>query len=204
MATKWSMRGTLLGACNCDWGCPCSFDAPPTQGYCEGGYIWHIEKGNFGSVPLDGLNWTWLAHSPGPIHKGNVTRLILVDERASPEQRKALARLGEGKSGGPWVIFEAVTGFKCETKYVPFQVDLNGLASKVQCGGTLTMELGPILNPVTGEAEELYLDKPTGFTSKRVTLGASKVFRVASDLAYDHSGKYAEFSQFEYAGEAPE
>src|SRR5207244_2145380 len=27
MATKWSMRGTLLGACNCDWGCPCSFDA---------------------------------------------------------------------------------------------------------------------------------------------------------------------------------
>ena len=27
MATKWSLRGTLSGACSCDWGCPCSFDA---------------------------------------------------------------------------------------------------------------------------------------------------------------------------------
>jgi hypothetical protein len=150
---------------------------------------------------LDGLSWSWIAHSPGPLHKGNVTFLVLADERATPEQRQAFAKIGEGKSGGPWTIFMAVAGRRSETKYLPFHVELNGLDSKVRIGDALTMELGPILNPVTGTPEELYLDKPTGFTSKRLTLGAGKVFRVSSDLAYDHSGKYGEFSKFEYSGE---
>ena len=83
-------------------------------------------------------------------------------------------------------------------------MELDGLNSKVRAGDALRMELGPILNPVTGEPEELYLDKPTGFTSKRLTLGMGNVFRVSSDLAYDHSGKYGEFSKFEYSGESPD
>jgi hypothetical protein len=48
------------------------------------------------------------------------------------------------------------------------------------------------------------VDKPTGFTSKRLTLGASQVMRVDSDLKHDHSGKYGEFSKFEYSGESPD
>ena len=203
MATKWSMQGTLLGACSCDWGCPCSFDAPPTRGFCEGAYVWHIEKGKFGNVPLDGLSWSWVAHSPGPLHQGNVTWMVLADEKATPEQRNAFAKIAEGKSGGPWVIFMAVASHRGDPEYMPFRVDIDGLNSKVQAGNALRMELGPILNPVSGEAEEIYLDKPTGFTSKRLTLGASKVLRVSSELNYDHSGKYGEFSKYEYSGESP-
>ena len=96
----------------------------------------------------------------------------------------------------------AVASHRGDTQYMPFRVDVDGLNSKVRAGNALRMELGPILNPVSGEAEEIYLDKPTGFTSKRLTLGASKVLRVSSDLAYDHSGKYGEFSKFEYSGES--
>ena len=81
---------------------------------------------------------------------------------------------------------------------------LDGLKSKARAAGVVEYELGPILNPVSQEPEELYLDKPTGFTSKRLTLGASRVFRVTSSgMSFDHSGKYAEFSQFDYTGEAP-
>lgn len=204
MGTKWSMQGTLLGACSCDWGCPCSFDAPPTRGFCEGGYLWHIEQGSFGSVPLAGLSWAWVGRSPGPLHEGNVTWLVLADERATPEQRRALATIGEGKSGGPWTIFMAVAGKRFDTRYLPFEVHVDGLNSKARAGEAYTVELGPILNPVTGEPEEIYVDKPTGFTSKRLTLGASRVMRVNCGLQYDHSGKYAEFSKFEYSGETPE
>lgn len=204
MGTKWSMQGTLLGACSCDWGCPCSFDAPPTQGFCEGAYAWHIEKGMFGNVPLDGLGWSWYAHSPGPLHKGNVTMAVLADERATPQQRMAFAKIAEGKSGGPWTILMAVASHRGETKYVPFHWEIDGLKSKVRAGEALRMELGPILNPVTGEPEELYLDKPTGFTSKRLTLGVGNVFSVNHELTYDHSGKYGEFSKFEYSGESPD
>ncbi len=204
MGTKWVMKGTLLGACSCDWGCPCSFDAPPTRGFCEGGYLWHVEKGNFGSVPLDGVSLVWLGHSPGPLHKGNVTSLAVLDENANGAQRKAVATLLEGKSGGPWVIFSAVTAKWLEPRIAKFELRLDGLKSSARAVSVVEYKLGPILNPVTQEPEELYLDKPTGFTSKRLTLGASHVFRVTSPgMNYDHSGKYAEFSKFDYAGEAP-
>ncbi len=55
MVAKWRLSGSLLGECNCDWGCPCSFDAPPTNGGCEGVYTWIVDKGVYGNVKLDGL-----------------------------------------------------------------------------------------------------------------------------------------------------
>src|SRR5262249_52090754 len=39
----WRLEGTLLIACNCDYGCPCNFNALPSYGKCEGGWLWHIE-----------------------------------------------------------------------------------------------------------------------------------------------------------------
>ncbi|MCH7605954.1 MAG: DUF1326 domain-containing protein, partial [Chloroflexi bacterium] len=47
-ATSWHMKGNMIGACSCDWGCPCNFDAPPTNGWCQGTYAWHIQDGQFG------------------------------------------------------------------------------------------------------------------------------------------------------------
>jgi len=205
MPTKWTAKGVLIGACSCDWGCPCSFDAPPTKGKCEGGYVWHITEGKFGDVPLAGLSISWLAHSPAALHKGNVTGLTIIDEKASAAQRNALAILSQGKSGGPWVIFSAVTAFPLGPKFESFEVVSDKLNSRVRIGNLYQVELGPILNPVTGDAEEIYLDKPTGFTSKRLTLGRSKTMRLKSEfnlLNYDHSGQYGEFSHFDYAGEA--
>ncbi len=58
-----------------------------------------------------------------------------------------------------------------------------------------------VKNPVTGDEEELYLDKPTGFTSKRSELGMSELAKFSCDgLSFDTSGKYAEYADFEYAG----
>jgi hypothetical protein len=202
MAVKWTMLGSLLGACSCDWGCPCSFDAPPTQGWCEGGYLWHIEEGKFGEVDLAGLSFAWLGRSPAAMHLGNVTGQTIIDDRATSEQRAALLALCEGKSGGPWVVFSAVTSTRLDPKFAPVEIAIDGLNSKATMGSYYALELGPILNPVTGEPEEIYLDKPTGFTAKRTTLGASRKFNVAVDIAFDHSGKYGEFSKFSYSGES--
>ena len=35
-----TMTGSLVGPCNCDWGCPCNFMAPPSYGNCEGVYVY--------------------------------------------------------------------------------------------------------------------------------------------------------------------
>ena len=42
---RWSMKGVILGECNCDWGCPCNFDVAPTYGHCDGVYVWAVEEG---------------------------------------------------------------------------------------------------------------------------------------------------------------
>ena len=199
MATKWSMQGTPLGACSCDWGCPCSFDAPPTQGFCEGGYVWHIEKGKFGNVPLDGLSWSWVGHSPGPLHKGNVTWLVLADEKATPEQRAALAKIAEGKSGGPWTILMAVAGSRGETQYMPFEVKVDGLKSKVRAGEALWMELGPILNPVTKKPESVRLEHGTGFIFQNAECLSAREMKVkAGELDFSWPDKAGFISQIKY------
>jgi hypothetical protein len=33
--TEWHLQGRELVNCNCDYGCPCQFAAPPTHGNCE-------------------------------------------------------------------------------------------------------------------------------------------------------------------------
>ena len=205
MAAQWELKGHLLAACSCDWGCPCSFDARPTKGFCEGGYVWHITHGMFESTALEGISFSWMIHSPGPLHEGNVTSIHIIDEKATPQQRKAIQQLMGGKEGVPWAIFAAVTSKYLEPQFAKFDVTIAGLRSKVRAGSYIQMELGPIVNPVSGNEEQLQLRKPTGFTSKWADLGKSTKFAIATPgLRYDHSNQYAEFSEFHYTQNGPQ
>jgi hypothetical protein len=95
-----------------------------------------------------------------------------------------------------------VTAKWLDPLYAPFDVTIADMNSRARVGSYMEMALGPILNPVTHQPEEIYLDKPTGFTSTRATIGRSLVFRVNAGLHYQHDGQYAEFSHFEYSGES--
>jgi hypothetical protein len=100
----WELKGTVVIACNCDYGCPCNFNALPTQGKCEGSWTWHVERGAFGDTALDDLSFTVAVNWPGAIHEGNGEAVILVDERADQAQRDAIAALVSGDVGGPWGV----------------------------------------------------------------------------------------------------
>jgi hypothetical protein len=204
MTEKWSMKGKLLGACNCDWGCPCNFDARPTQGFCEGAYLVEVTEGRYGKLDLDGVRTVWAGHSPGPLHEGNVTSAWIIDEAATPEQREVMAMLSKGGGVGiPFDIFASVTSTWLGPVFSPIEIHWDGMRTKASVGGGSLFEIqaSRIANPVTGDEEELYLDKPTGFTSLRSELGMSKAHVVKLEgLSYDHSGKYAEYAEFEWVG----
>ena len=199
------MTGSIFGSCNCDWGCPCNFDVAPSYGHCEGVYVFSVRKGSYGDESLDGLQFAWAAHSPGPLHEGNVNAALIVDERATAAQRDALEQLWRsGSAGLPFDILDSVTSTLMDTIYAPFELNLAGINSGVKIGRNAEIyELAQsrVKNPVTGEDEELYLDKPTGFTTKRSELGMSTRAVFSYDgLAWDTSGKYADYGEFEYAG----
>ncbi len=202
MAAEWTLKGHLLGACNCDWGCPCSFDAPPTKGSCDGVYVWHVARGRFGKTRLDELSFGIAGHSPGALHLGNVTWQAIIEERTDADQRAAILELLSGRVGGPWRIFASVASKILDPIFARMSVKIDGLKSRARAGKVVEIALEPIRNPVTGKVEELRLVKPTGFTSKWADLGRSRTMTVAApELSYDHSGQYAEFSDFSYASE---
>src|SRR2546430_17539549 len=161
MVSKWRMSGSLLGECNCDWGCPCSFDAPPSHGGCRGVYTWIIDKGAYGDVRLDGLGVALPGIWPGAVHLGHGTQLALIDGRATPAQRKALETLGKGEAGGPVARFASLPQRRRPPLLGLFQGRLNGVLSPipVDSGKDYDPVLSRVKKPLTGEGEELYLDK---------------------------------------------
>ncbi|MBI3647566.1 MAG: DUF1326 domain-containing protein [Actinobacteria bacterium] len=200
----WRLEGAILGACNCDWGCPCNFDAPPTYGHCEGVYVLGIREGHFGEVDLGGVNFAWPGHSPGPIHEGGGSEFLILDERDTAEQHEAIRRLWRGGGvGSPFDEFASVRATVFDTVLAKIDLVLDGIRSRVRVRGDadLDLRLSPIVNPVTGDEEELYLDKPTGFTSTRSEMGMSAAGTLASaGITWDITGKYAEYAEFSYAG----
>ena len=101
----WKLKGTVLVGCNCDYGCPCNFNAPPSHGECEGGWVWHIEAGTYDDVDLAGMTLGLFADWPGAIHEGNGKATAFYDGRADDRQSEALEALLRGGEGGPWGIF---------------------------------------------------------------------------------------------------
>lgn len=199
MAESWHLNGTVLVACNCDWGCPCNFNASPTTGKCEGGWTWHVEEGSSGDIKLDGLNFSVYVNWPGAIHEGNGEALVLIDERADAAQRSAIDVLLGGKVGGPW----AVLGWTWPKVHGPYAVSydlaLDGVKTRIRCGDYVEVECGPIRNPVTGAESYPGVILPQGIILKRGDLGATTRFRVSNGIEYDHSGQYMAVGPFEYA-----
>jgi len=194
----WTVAGNVLIACNCDWGCPCNFNALPSRGNCEGGWIWMIDKGHVDDVTLDGLGVAVFAKWPGAIHHGGGRAVCYMDERATDPQRAALARLLRGELGGPWGIF-IKTYELAEPVTARFDVSLAGHGSRATIGDAVALELQTIRNPVTQAEVHPEVVLPEGLVTKRGNMAASKVFRVGSGLDYDYSGQYAAFAAFEYA-----
>src|SRR3954451_10796656 len=83
---KWQLTGDYFENCNCDVVCPClvSPSAPltprPTQGACDVAIAFHIDRGNYDGVPLDGLNVAVVGNTPGPMADGNWNLAAYIDE----------------------------------------------------------------------------------------------------------------------------
>jgi len=200
VAESWRLTGQVLVACNCDWGCPCNFNARPTTGKCEGGWTWHVDKGTYGTEPLDGLSFSVYVNWPGAIHEGNGEALILIDERANGDQRAAIETLVGGTVGGPWKVL-GWTWPKVHGPYpAAYDLQFDGVRTRARCGDFVEIEGTPIRNPVTGHESFPGVTLPEGIVFKKGDLGSTRTFRVAKGITYDHSGQYMAIGPFDYAG----
>ncbi len=198
---KWSFEADFLKACNCVYGCPCEFGAPPTRGWCEGMVAWRIDHGSYGSVKLDGLGLGFAVFWPKAIHEGNGTAAVFVDEQATAAQREALLQIASGKAGGlPFEIIVTTFSKILGPQFVPFQFDFNGRNSSVKIGVEIDIALEPIKNPVTGEPESVQVKHATGFIFKEAEcVSAKKMVVNAGELKFSWPDKAGFVTRVKYS-----
>ena len=201
---KWRITGEEVANCNCSWGCPCQFNALPTNQDCAALIAFQIRDGHFGDTRLDGLHFARLHWFPGPVPEGNGVRRTIIDERATPEQREALIALDSGQHGGPyWEIFAAVCPNWVEPLFAPItlEVDRETRRATIRIPGTAESEVQPIKNPVTGEEHRARIVLPEGFEFKEAEMGNTVHCRVGAgdQLSYGFKNAYAQLNAFDWS-----
>jgi len=200
------MVGDEVGNCNCDWGCPCQFDALPTHGNCMAMIAYGINQGSFGDTSLDGVRFAELVWWPGPIHEGNGVRQMVVDESASSEQREAIEPMLAGKHGGGYFeIFASVMSKELGTVYAPIEIDADREArtGSVRIGDLAESTIEPIKNPVSGDEHRVRIDLPEGFEYKQAEIGNTVRATVSSEdpLSFTLENTYAQLNPFDWTND---
>jgi hypothetical protein len=201
-APEWRIAGEEVAYCNCDWGCPCQFNALPTHGRCEAIIAWDVREGHYDDTDLAGLRFARIVSFPGPIHEGNGTRQSIVDERATPEQREAYEALDAGDKGHPYLeIFAAVCPTRLDTVTAPmeFEVDREARTASLTIPGIAEARAEPIKNPVTGEEHRARIQLPGGFEYTEAEMGNSVYTRVNTDgISIQLENTYAQLNPFDW------
>lgn len=177
---QWRLEGDWIKNCSCAFGCPCDFNAKPTNGKCEGFLGMRIAKGHYGQTSLDGLSFFVVVHFPGPLHEGNGQAQPIIEERASPEQRQALFSIMSGQQsaeGTLFHIFSQIVTKMHDPVFAPvrFEFDQAGRTARLSIPGVLESDVEPIKNPVTGAPHRIQVLMPEGFEHRMGEVASSNI-----------------------------
>jgi hypothetical protein len=151
--SRWWLKADYIETCNCAHGCPCNLTQIPTYGGCNAVVGYRITEGACDGVDIGGLNLGYVASWPGAIHHGNGHAVVVVDERATAEQRMALESIASGAAGpgGPFEIF-AGTMIETETFVGKVEFELEGKRGRVKFADVADATVGPIIGEMGDEA----------------------------------------------------
>jgi len=198
MTESWKVTGAYFEACNCAVACPCFFMSAPTEGNCTAVIAWHIDKGNFGKVALDGMNAVLMAHSPGHMLQSKWQVALYLDERASAEQQQAMGGIFSGQAGGHLAALAPLIGEVLGVKPVAIEYSENGKQRSLKIPGITEVEIAALegqggalvtvsnhpFTPVPGHAAVISTSKHLKYTDHGMTLDISGKTGAYSPFAY--------------------
>jgi hypothetical protein len=196
----WSLNGTYIESCNCEAACPCVFLGPPTEGECTVLIAWHVDRGSFDAVRLDGLNVALAVHTPGHMAHTKWDAAVYVDAKASAEQEAALVKIFAGQAGGHPAVLASFVGKVHGVKKLPIQFTQQGKSFALELAQVA--ELNGEAIPGAGGADVQISGHPLcvapGFPA---TVGRSKQLTYHDfGMSWNLSQKNAFFSSFAYQG----
>jgi hypothetical protein len=206
MATqqKWQLSGDYFENCNCNVVCPClvSTNAPltsrPSQGTCDVALVFHIDKGMYGKVPLDGLNVAVVAHTPGVMSEGNWTLAAYIDERADEQQTAALGAIFSGAEGGPIAAFAPLVGKHLGVKKAAIKYAITGKSRSAEIPGIMHMAVDPL--PTAHSSGEILatVGHPVADTLA-LAVGVKGSTFADQGMRWDNSGKNGHYAPINWS-----
>ena len=192
---NWRLEGEWIKNCNCAFGCPCDFNARPTNGECKGLVGMHITKGNFEATSLDGLSFFVTVQFPGALHEGNGQAQAIIEERATPAQREALFAILSGQNsaeGTLFNIFSLIVTKMHDPIFAPvqFEFDKDARVARVRIPGVLDTDVEPIKNPVTGAPHRIQVVMPEGFEHREGEVAAANIHSTGA-IRFDTKGTHS-------------
>jgi len=145
-APEWWARGLLFENCSCQSVCPghVHFDQLCTYDRCVGHWTIRFDEGAFGEIDLAGVRAVIAYDSPQHMIDGDWIESIVIDEAASPEQRRVVETILTGRAGGPWETLARFVGRRLETRFLPIRIDDDERRKRVVVAGLLDATVEPI------------------------------------------------------------
>jgi hypothetical protein len=193
---NWALSMHQIECCNCSHGCGCQFGGfPDTEdGSCEALLGFSVIKGHLDKLDLSGLKMVFAAMWPKAIHEGNGKGALFIDRAATPEQVTALATIMSGQAGGMPV--EAIAGTFVEFDG-PILTDIvmstDDKRASFSIKGVAEVQQVPLINPVTGEEQEVHITFPNGgFMWDDGNIGNSSLMSIThGNINFNHAGKFS-------------
>ena len=199
MAIEWEIHGLEFGNCNCDYSCPCQFEAVPTNGDCRGTQFFGIDQGHFGEVSLDGLKMGVIYAFPGPIHEGKGKCQIFIDSKANEAQCDALGKISLGEEAETFSNVFCVYAALCDEIYDPifteidFEMDMESRTAKCFAHGVGEASGEPIIG-AAGNQHRAQICLPEGIEYRVAEVGRGRC-RVQGKIELELSDGYAQFNE---------
>jgi len=204
MATpEWQVNGQYYETCSCDFVCPCvpsQLQGKPSKGSCTFVMSFKIDKGVFGDISLDGLGFVVVGFTPEEMGKGNWTAGVIVDDRASAEQRDALVAIASGGAGGPVAALSGMITNFAGVESAPIRFERDGVKWSVNASSFLSMSAEPAMGLDPSATEPLQLANTGHPANSRFSLAHARESRVSAfglswtDTSGRNNGQYAPFN----------
>ena len=159
-----------------------------------------IERGSFGSISLDGIPFVVLVYTPGEMGKGNWSVGLIIDERASAEQRDAITAIASGQAGGPMAPLSGLIGKFLGVDLASIRFERSGLKFTATAGKLLDMAVEGQRGIDPNTTDPMFLDNTGHPVANRLALAhASRSHLHALGLAWDddsgrNNGHFAPFA----------
>jgi hypothetical protein len=201
-AVGYRLTGRFLEACDCYAICPCWIDEVPDEEQCTGLFVWDINQGDAMGHDVSGLRVASASYHEGKRRGARQRVVVLIDDRASDQQRAVLSDVFTGRQGGPLGQLADMLGELVAQRSAKIDIGWEGDKATLDIEGIIQAANEPKTGP-SGRITSLVDPEMSAVYGSPALVGTSTEFHVALPelgAAIDVKGRSAQTGRFSYTG----